>query len=88
LLLFIDLRMALCLLLLVAMIDVHLMAWKWSFDIVLDGTLYFVCLMAVELPVEYSIRMCLVCSFLPLSYVFSLPLISAVFSIARIPVAI
>ena len=56
LLLFIDLRMALFLLVIVSIIDVHLMAWIWAFDIVLDGTSYIVCVMAVGLTVDYVIH--------------------------------
>ena len=56
LLFFIDLRMAVFLLVIVSMIDVHLMAWMWALGITLDGTSYLVCVMAVGLTVDYVIH--------------------------------
>ena len=56
LILFVDLRMALFLLLIVSMIDVHLMAWMWAFDIALDASTFIVLVMAVGLTVDYIIH--------------------------------
>ena len=56
LMLFVDLRLALFLLLVVSMIDVHLMGWMWAFDIAMDATAYVECVMAVGLTVDYVIH--------------------------------
>ena len=56
LIVFVDLRMALFLLVIVSMIDVHLMAWMWAFDISLDAISYAVLVMAVGLTVDYLIH--------------------------------
>ena len=56
LIIFVDLKMALFLLVIVSMIDVHLMAWIWMFGITLDPTAYIECVMAVGLTVDYVIH--------------------------------
>jgi len=52
----IDLRMALFLLVIVSMIDLHLFGWMMAFSISLDGTVYVVLVMAVGLTVDYMIH--------------------------------
>ena len=56
LMLFMDLRVALFLLVIVAMIDVHLMAWMWALDISLESVTFIVLVMAVGLTVDYLIH--------------------------------
>ena len=51
-----DLRMALFLLAMVSMIDLHLFGWMMAFSISLDGTVYVVLVMAVGLTVDYMIH--------------------------------
>ena len=56
LLLFVDLRIAVFLLSMVTMIDVHLMGWIWTFGIVLDAPVFIFCVLAVGLTVDYLIH--------------------------------
>ena len=56
LMVFVDLRMALFMTVIIAMIDVHLMAWLRAFGILLDGTVYLICVIAVGLTVDYLIH--------------------------------
>ena len=53
---FLDLRMAVFMAVVIAMIDVHLMGWIWAFDITLDLTVHLICVMAVGLTVDYLIH--------------------------------
>ena len=56
LIVFVDLRMALFLLVIVSMIDVHLMAWMWALGISLEGVTFIDLVMAVGLTVDYLIH--------------------------------
>eukprot|EP01083_Nonionella_stella_P051286 136161_1 len=56
LLLLFDLRMAVFILCVVSMIDIHLFGWMWLMDISLDTLTYAQCVMAVGLTVDYVIH--------------------------------
>ena len=56
LIVFVDLRMALFMTVIVAMIDVHIMAWIWALGIDLDPTVFIICVIAVGLTVDYMIH--------------------------------
>ena len=56
LILFVNLRIALFLLIIVSVIDIHLFGWMWALDLTLDATIYIECVMAVGLTVDYVIH--------------------------------
>ena len=56
LMVFVDLRMALFMTVIVAVIDVHIMAWIWALGIDLDPTVFIICVIAVGLTVDYMIH--------------------------------
>ena len=56
LVIFLDLRMTLFIVAILAMIDAHLLGWLWLFDITLDSIAYSQLVMAVGLTVDYVIH--------------------------------
>ena len=56
LIIFVDLRLALFMILIVSMINVHLMAWMWALGIALDSVSFICLVMAVGLTVDYVIH--------------------------------